>query len=112
MRKAIRIGRRGGISGGLSVFLLWPSRKTRSGTDIKNALNSLFSNLPSARAIGAAYLRSHPADRLDAETLVAALPTVAEHVRNDFSNARVVTVDGWMLAVTEARLCALAYLTG
>jgi hypothetical protein len=30
--------------------------------------------------------------------------------RVDFARDRVVLVDGWLLAVTEARLCALAAL--
>jgi hypothetical protein len=33
-----------------------------------------------------------------------------EAVRNDFETAQIVTVDGWQLSVTEARVCALAAL--
>jgi len=34
-------------------------------------------------------------------------PSVAALVRDDFTNGRVVVVDGWVLSVTEARQCAL-----
>jgi len=33
-------------------------------------------------------------------------------VRNDFRLGRTVTVDGWVLSRTEARICAIAYLAG
>ena len=33
-----------------------------------------------------------------------------EKVRTDFARGEVVMVDGWLLSVTEARLCALATL--
>ncbi len=42
--------------------------------------------------------------------MTALRETVAARVRDDFATARVVNVDGWLLARTEARLCALAYL--
>jgi hypothetical protein len=94
------------------VFALAP-RAASAGDMVR----SLFSHLPSARAIGAAYLQSCPAN---AATLAAALPAamsvadlrlaIAERVRDDFANSRIAMVDGWMLSVTEARVCALAYL--
>jgi hypothetical protein len=33
-------------------------------------------------------------------------------VRNDFRLGQTVTVDGWLLSRTEARICAIAYLAG
>jgi hypothetical protein len=33
-----------------------------------------------------------------------------EAVRNDFETGQIVTVDGWQLSVTEARVCALVAL--
>ena len=105
---------------GFSLVLTPGTTPATAGGEMRLVLRSLFSQLPSARAIGAAYLRSRPANGLDAAALAAALPagkTVAElrsaiaaSVRDDFAASRVVTVDGWMLAITEARLCALAYL--
>jgi hypothetical protein len=32
--------------------------------------------------------------------------------RSDFENAEVVSIDGWLLSVTEARLCAALALNG
>jgi hypothetical protein len=123
VRGKLFLSRRRGLRALLAGFLLVLTRgswATVVGDDRRRALACLFSALPSARAIGAVYLRSCGAEGLDAETLAAALPTgldgtelrsaIAARVRDDFANARVVTVDGWMLAATEARLCALAYL--
>ena len=123
MKRNMHISRRGGARALLGGMLLLLTRGTASAAtdcDTRRALRCLFSVLPSARAIGAAYLRSRAPDGLDANTLAATLPTgltvvelrsaIAARVRDDFANARVETVDGWMLATTEARLCALAYL--
>lgn len=35
---------------------------------------------------------------------------VAEQVRRDFAEGRVVSVDGWMLSEAEARVCAILHL--
>jgi hypothetical protein len=95
----------------LAAALLFPTHRSASA----NTLISVFSWLPSARAIGAAYLRAHPADTA---TLALQLPAGLTRrelqfvIRDDFAHERIVTVDGWMLSVTEARLCALAHLIG
>jgi hypothetical protein len=67
-------------------------------------------NSAAARAIGAAYLRAHPNDSLTDARAIATQPRahIAARVREDFAAGRVVLLDGWMLSVTEARLCALA----
>ncbi len=122
MKDPIRSGRRavvGGLGAGLSLGFA-SAAEAGGDRERRRALSGLFTALPSARAIGAAYLRSCADDGLDAATLAAELPaevtmtvlreTVAARVRDDFANARVVNVDGWLLARTEARLCALAYL--
>jgi hypothetical protein len=84
----------------------------------------------SAAVVGRAYLAGHPGEadrdwlaaqlgadlrcqdcdpaRSDAARLRAGL---ARQLRADFAQSRVVRVDGWVLSVTEARLCALAALT-
>lgn len=65
---------------------------------------------------GQAALAALLHDSLDTE---AALPAgdlaglrrlVDECIRGDFAAGRVVDVDGWLLSVTEARICALASL--
>ena len=84
----------------------------------------------SAAAVGRAYLASHPAEA-DGDRLAAHLDqavrcqdcdparartdqlrvALAGQIRADFAAARVVTVDGWVLSETEARLCGLAALS-
>ena len=36
---------------------------------------------------------------------------IEELIKSDFTSGRTVVVNGWILSVTEARQCALAYLT-
>jgi hypothetical protein len=69
----------------------------------------LLANSKAARAIGATYLRAYPNDTLADACAVAGCPRpqIAARVRDDFAAGRVVMLDGWMLSVTEARLCAL-----
>jgi hypothetical protein len=84
----------------------------------------------SAAAVGRAYLASHPGEA-DRDRLAARLDqavrcqdcdpararteqlreALAGQIRADFAAARVVTVDGWVLSETEARLCGLAALS-
>jgi hypothetical protein len=85
----------------------------------------------SAATVGRAYLAAHPADagleRLTADladdlcrqqcapwrTTPAGLRAAfARRVRDDFAIGRVTRVDGWVLSLTEARLCGLAALVG
>jgi hypothetical protein len=84
----------------------------------------------SAAVVGRRYLANHPheadpawlAGRLDTDLRCQDCnPTqvdaprlragIARQVRADFADGRVVRVDGWVLSVTEARLCGLAALT-
>lgn len=72
--------------------------------------------------LGRAYLHDHPTES-DANRLVRRLPGVDPHRRiraqmaalgpaiaDDFRAGRVVTVQGWQLAVTEARAAAAVAL--
>ena len=83
------------------------------------ALPRLLALLP-ARAVyelGERYCEMTPAENsehalrralwaeLDANAPLA--PQLEERVRRDFAEARMVTVNGWVLSVTEARQCAL-----
>jgi hypothetical protein len=92
------------------------------------SLLRVFRSLDQPAVVGREYLALAPgeADARDLTALIAArLPgghralardtgrlraTVDRCVRADFAAGRVVTVDGWILAATEARLCALAAL--
>lgn len=85
-------------------------------------LAALFHHQASARAIGRRYLQQHPLetnarhllvgidDRLrtagDGELVFA----LQQRIRQDFVEERVVKLEGWILSVTEARLCALTEL--
>jgi hypothetical protein len=86
-------------------------------------LDALFRDRASARAIGRSYLAlaAPPEEQSIAGLLRALFPAgvgdaraleshVAAAVRRDFAAGRVVTIGGWMLCRTEARLCALAAL--
>jgi hypothetical protein len=83
----------------------------------------------SAALLGRLYLDRNPqeADAAQLVTLIGAaqspalspvtaapdesLRTVLEaRIRNDFINGKTVAVDGWLLSLTEARLCALVSL--
>jgi len=73
--------------------------------------------------IGRAYLRLRPREahvRVLRRKLVAAgiggdgraqLSAAASRIADDFAAGRTVTLDGWVLSVTEARLAALDLMT-
>lgn len=78
------------------------------------------------KRVGEAYRSAYPEDD-SRDALEAALPrleglsgqqvqeqlaTLRDQVRADFADGRVVTVDGWLLAVTEARAAALVSILG
>jgi hypothetical protein len=77
-----------------------------------------FSDLMALRRLGAIYLVAHPEER--SRALLSHLLTAGDHgtipsrllsaVARDWSNNHVAVVDGWLLARTEARLCALLHL--
>jgi len=93
-------------------------------SDPGSRLAALFGSPSSARAIGRRYLTIRP-EEASAAILVEAI--VRDHpcagtterqlrdlmrraIRDDFACGDTVTLDGWVLSVTEARLCALAAL--
>jgi hypothetical protein len=88
-----------------------------------------FGHPESARIVGAAYLGTRP-DQVDVGGLLSDLfPSAAcgarggpestrdfciefdERRRLDFESGRVVSIAGWVLSETEAKLCALAALS-
>ncbi|EWY39914.1 hypothetical protein N825_04850 [Skermanella stibiiresistens SB22] len=85
-------------------------------------LLGLLRSRAAARRIGRAYLEtaSHEADAAQLVSLILGDDAVgvdrvgdlrhrvAELQRADFTAGRTVTLDGWVLSRTEARLCALA----
>jgi hypothetical protein len=115
------------------LWTAWQSRARAwlpSGRGAADRLVAVLRRPASAAVVGRAYLAGHPAEadrawlaaqlggdlrcqdcdpaRSDATRLRAGL---ARQLRADFAQSRVVRVDGWVLSVTEARLCALAALT-
>lgn len=89
-------------------------------------LTTLLSNRQSAAALGRAYLAAYPHEQQVAALLnqiatsAAARDTawpgqslrdlLGQMLTDDFAADRVVILQGWVLSVTEARLCALALL--
>jgi hypothetical protein len=77
-----------------------------------------FPELTALRRLGAIYLVAHPEERARAQLwqrLIAdaggTIPTrLRSAVARDWSCHQVAVVDGWLLARTEARLCAALHL--
>lgn len=117
---------------------LWSAWQSRArvwlpigrGPGAADRLASVLGRPASAAAVGRAYLAGHPGEA-DRDWLAAQLSAdlrlrdcdparseaarlragLSRQLRADFAQSRVVRVDGWVLSVTEARLCALAALT-
>jgi hypothetical protein len=88
----------------------WLSRLTRELPDDVIAL----------RQVGESYLLTHPdeADRAQLSRLLAPdglavgeLSALVSNVERDWISHNVTVVNGWVLARTEARLCAMISLT-
>ena len=109
----------------VSLASAWRARALAapgSGRDPGHAAKlaaSLFSRPESARAVGAACLRAMPG-LADSSTLCRDLfPPSAQdwriefdrRSRSDFESGRVVSIEGWVLSVSEAKLCALVALS-
>ncbi len=118
----------GGLTVGLSLFT-----EARPAADVSQALawrlSRFFVARQSAQVLGRRYLDRQPHEanlglltarisrtaenyvRLasaDMEQLRALLST---QMRQDFEDNLTVSIDGWILSETEARLCAIAAIT-
>jgi len=77
-----------------------------------------FPDAPALRRLGAIYLAAHPEERsrkLLSRLLIdegdGAIPSrLLRATARDWSRHQVAVVDGWLLARTEARLCAVLHL--
>jgi hypothetical protein len=103
-------------------------RRSRSAIS-PGGLAALFSELCHSRTIGNACLAALPATENSRDALTEAIlgdmreggrnyssaqalaRSIRERSRNDFRDGRVVSVDGWMLSLTETRVYALAALS-
>jgi hypothetical protein len=98
-------------------------------SDISIRLAAVLEDRESAAYVGAAYLRKFPSEasvaslselleqRLGTKVRAASCTeplqaVVAQQCRTDFDDENFVIVDGWMLAHTEAQICALIALRG
>jgi len=95
---------------------------TADATAARDALVALVTRPDAADEIGRSYLALHP-EEADADALVAALAppgsaverarggalarAMRRRVHDDFARGDIVELDGWQLARSEARLCAL-----
>ena len=98
-------------------------------SSLRAALAGFFEDRKSAASVGDEYLRLHPAEddesrlvrrlaggrrreveweRLAASDPAAFRESVRARHREDFAAGRTVSLHGWVLSETEARLCALA----
>ena len=123
-----RITRRGFLAG-LAVGVVGVALGLRvyfsgdSATRKVERLVGIFHHRDSAARLGRFYLESAPQEA-DAARLYALIDlgrdavgtdaTARAHlearIREDFADDDLVLVDGWLLSITEARLCALASL--
>ena len=138
MRKARGMNRREflalSLGGACAVFL--QARRSRTATaglprqdPLHARLSGLLRHTDSARIVGREYLHRYPQEATvpglldliaaDGTGRQAALSRVADaelralldhEMRRDFSDEKVVQLQGWILSVTEARLCALMAL--
>jgi hypothetical protein len=132
------LDRRQLLAGGsalISGFFLGPldwlgDRQQRPGLEatVGQQLGSFLRHRESARHVGRAYLEVQPREADVPRLVVAILGDLAtrlphreipggtlarlldERIRHDFAEGWLVSVGGWMLSRTEARLCALAEL--
>ena len=111
-RRVVLASLAGGAAAALAPTALLQAMTPACRASLEAPLHGVFTCLQSAAAVGEAYLSGHPQEA-DATLLAGALAPggdVRHQVRADFAAGRVVRVDGWLLALTEARLCALAAL--
>lgn len=106
-----------------SAFAGYRNRPRRAvEADANRCLLQIFSDLEAPRALGRRYLKSYPQEsgrEQLLETLIdgtapgdheALRKRLARRRGQDFRNGNIVIVDGWILARTEAQVCALTTL--
>jgi len=125
---SLRLTRRGFLAGlaagvvgaALGLRLYWSGARTPAGAE---RLASTLPHSDSAVRLGRRYLEGAPeeADAAHLIALIGTLPAGTEsdaalrerlqaRIRQDFIDGTTVAVDGWLLSLTEARLCALVSL--
>lgn len=114
---------RAAVLGSLLAALGW--RPAPAAANPVTRLTAIFRHRDSAVRLGEAYLAAHPEEadpgHLTHRTLTALgdvsppdadlRPRLAAACRRDFAEGRTVQLDGWILAETELRACALVALS-
>lgn len=77
------------------------------GADRVRELGARYRQITPAENSAGALLAAISSGRRQGSTLPWIRPTIAQSIRDDFANGRTVLVNGWVLAATEARQCAL-----
>jgi hypothetical protein len=91
-----------------------PSCKSQKTSDLSRPLFlSTICDAPTLRHIGKTYRTTTPTEA-EEQKLITLLDTAGSQtsdldhkVREDYAAGRTLTIDGWMISVTEARQCAL-----
>lgn len=126
-RKFLLLGGVGGVGGALlgAPHLTWLRSAWQDGeSSLHGRLAALFHHPASARVIGRRYLQQFPlemnvrsllegigrTDRLSTAGDRELTFALQQRIRQDFVEEKVVKLEGWILSVTEARLCALTEL--
>lgn len=126
-RRALTLAGLSGIAQGLLRVPAHGSFSRRVPEYYQEQFVDIFRFKSSALAIGNLYLQSNPGeasvDLLVTRLIAAIVPSddeldaagVRNNVnsvrKNDFDGGRVTWIHGWLLSVTEVRLCALAALS-
>jgi hypothetical protein len=110
-----------GLPGSANDF----ERPEQRKESLRALVHGLLGDARAARIIGDQYLRSAVdedigalASHLQLDQLASLADTVArqvwigESIRRDFGRGSTTQVGGWVISLTEARLCALATLLG
>lgn len=118
--------------GAFVSFPVMASSRAVSGGSVDSLalrLHEVLKHSTSAKVLGQRYLELTPREA-DIKTLTVLIGRTPENTtqllragrnqlrtllaaqqRTDFGSGRTVSIDGWVLSETEARLCALAVLT-
>lgn len=87
----------------MSPINIWGSAK-------KPHLLQVFNNETTVKAIGQKYLLQFPKEKEQLNELLAGINDMKKRSTDEFRSANYVTIDGWVLAQSEARECAQYYL--
>jgi hypothetical protein len=134
MNTAFNTSRRGFLLGSVALsaawFLLGGCSRSPEGSagGTTDQYDHFFHHVSEARDIGHYYLEVYPDEAVtekmqrQVEDSLGEVPSdvisdegkfrhfVQEKIRSDFKQGKTVTLDGWVLSETEARLCALLAL--